>query len=81
MERRLVIGSGATAFRVLGLPTSRSGGRSVETGSFCQLVNSVNVGMDADDISSVEKEKEELNALLVFFLCFDVAKLRPRQEI
>lgn len=37
--------------------------------------------MDADDISSVEKEKEELNALLFFFLCFDVAKLRSRQEI
>lgn len=53
----------------------------METGSFCQLVNSVNVGMDADDISSVEKEKEELNALLFFFLCFDVAKLRSRQEI
>lgn len=76
----VVIGSDVTAFRGLGLPTSRSSGRSLETGSCCQLVNSVSVGMDADDISSVEKEKEELNALLVFF-CFDVAELRPHQEI
>lgn len=47
-----------------------------------QMVNSVNVGMDADNISSVEKENEKLNALSSFLCCgFHVSKLRPHEEI